>query len=140
MFAGTGGSGVKRMPSAHSLMMSKKCVTCHMYKPEKEVEKTADAALEKGGHSFRPDDRVCLKCHEDPKALAAKWREETASMLKQLKALLDEAPDKKSKLYKQVKLNYDLIVADGGIGLHNLLYAQALLKYSISSLMGKSAW
>jgi formate-dependent nitrite reductase cytochrome c552 subunit len=140
MFAGIGGAGVKRMPSAHSLMMSKKCVTCHMYKPEKEVEKTTAKALKTGGHSFRPDDRVCLKCHEDPKALAAKWREETASMLEQLKTLLDKAPDRKSKLYKQVKLNYNLIVADDGIGLHNPVYAQALLKYSISSLMSKSAW
>jgi len=140
MFAGTGGSGVKDMPSEHSQVMPKKCVTCHMYKDEKAKEKEADAPPEKGGHTFRSNDKVCLKCHEDPMSLVAKWREETSALLKRLKALLDSVPDKTSESYKAAKSNYDIVMADGGLGVHNPKYAQALLQYSISSLTVEPVW
>ena len=128
MFAGTGGFGVKDMPSAHSRVMSKKCVTCHMHREEK------DKLLEKGGHTFRADDGVCLECHEDSKSLMGKWEQEISPLLKQLKTLLDSDIDKKSRYYKAARLNYNIIIADGGVGSHNPKYAKALLQYSISSL------
>lgn len=134
MFAGIGGSGVKDMPSSHSLAMPKKCVTCHMYREEK------DNVLKKGGHTFRSDDRICLKCHEDPKSLAKKYQAETSLLLKQLKTLLDNTSDKTSPSYRTAKMNYDMVVADRGVGLHNPKYAQALLKYSIASLKVASVW
>lgn len=129
MFAGAGGFGVKDMPSAHTRIMPKKCVTCHMHREEE------DKLLQKGGHTFHADDRVCLKCHEDPKPLVTKWQEEISPLLKQLKSLLDNASDRKSRSYRAAKLNYDIIIADGGMGLHNPKYAQALLRHSISSLL-----
>lgn len=165
MFAGTGGSGVKNMPSAHSQAMPKKCVTCHMHRGEadaphsqvgmgqpesqkagKPVEEGGSSAsatqepLQKGGHTFRSDDRACLKCHENPRPLVAEWRVETSSLLKRLKVLLDSTPDKTSKSYKAARLNYDMVMADGGVGVHNPKYAQALLQYSISSLTAESVW
>ena len=130
----------KDIPSVHSEAMPKKCVTCHMYK-EKEAEKTKDdRSPRKGGHTFRPDDRACLKCHEDPKPLVAEWQARTSSLIKRLKALLDSATDKTSRSYKDAKLNYDIVIADSGIGVHNPRYAQALLQYGISSLTAESVW
>lgn len=134
MFAGTGGSGVKDMPSPHSIKMEKKCITCHMYSQE-------DTELKKGGHTFRLNYNVCLKCHhKDPEVLMSEWREKIPPMLEQLKSLLDNHPDKTSKVYKSAKRNYDMVIADGGIGIHNPRYAQALLQYGISSLSSESAW
>lgn len=115
-------------------------------KTGKQVEEggSSDSAtrepLRKGGHTFRSDDRVCLKCHEDPKPLVAKWRTEASSLLKRLKALLDSTPDKTSESYKAARLNYDMVIADGGMGVHNPKYAQTLLRYSISSLTVESVW
>jgi formate-dependent nitrite reductase cytochrome c552 subunit len=140
MFAGTGGSGVKDMPSAHSQVMPKKCVTCHMHREGKEEEEKAGAPLQKGGHTFRSNEKVCLKCHEDPRPLMAKWQTGTSSLLKRLKALLDSTPNKTSESYKAAKLNYDIVIADGEMGLHNPKYAQALLQYGISCLTAESVW
>ena len=146
MFAGTGGSGVKSMPSEHSKVMPQKCITCHMHKQEKkdarQTEKTEvlDTSIQKGGHTFRIDDRVCLKCHDDSRALIAEWSAKTAPLIKQLKTLLANAADKNSKSYRMAKLNYGLVMADGGSGMHNPRYAEVLLRYSISSLKIGSAW
>ena len=128
MFAGTGGFGVKNMPSKHSEVMPKKCVTCHMYR-EKE-----DKILKNGGHTFRPDSRACLKCHEKPESLVEEWRAKILPLLADLSELLDKASDKSSKAYKAAKQNYNMVIADGAMGDHNPRYAQALLKHSISSL------
>ena len=117
-----------------------------MYKPEKEdakqTEKTEelDMSVQKGGHTFRLDYRVCLKCHDDSRALVAEWSARTAPLIKQLKTLLDNTADKNSKAYKAAKLNYGLVMADGGSGSHNPRYAEVLLRYSISSLKIGSAW
>ncbi len=128
MFAGTGGSGVKNMPSKHSEVMPKKCVTCHMYREKK------DEILKNGGHTFRADKRFCLKCHEDPESLAAEWRAKILPLLADLSELLDNATNKTTKAYKAAQQNYNMVTADGATGTHNPGYAQALLKHGISSL------
>ncbi len=110
MFAGTGGSGVKDMPSKHKEAMPKKCATCHMYR-EKE-----DKILKSGGHTFRPDSRACLKCHEKPDALVAEWRGKISPLLKELKGLLNKAPDKTSKIYKSAQQNYDMVIGSRALG------------------------
>jgi formate-dependent nitrite reductase cytochrome c552 subunit len=145
MFAGTGGFGVKDMPSPHNKAMPKKCVTCHMYKAEKKTDEEekaeeADPRLRKGGHTFRADDRVCLKCHEDPKSIMAKWREQISPLLEELKSLLDSTPDKASKAYRSARQNYNMVMADRGMGMHNPKYAVALLRYGISALRVESVW
>lgn len=143
MFAGTGGSGVKNMPSEHIKIMPKKCVTCHMHKEEekqKEVDKKPNVKMQKGGHTFRSDDKACLKCHENPELLVKEQNEKTAALLKRLKGLLDSTTDKKSASYRAARLNYNIVMADGEIGLHNPSYAQALLRYGISALTIESVW
>ena len=147
MFAGAGGFGVKNMPSPHVQVMPEKCATCHMYKAGKKdkadeegkIEKI-DPKLRRGGHTFRADDRACLKCHEDPKSMVAEWRGKTSSLLKELEALLDNTPDKNSRVYKAAQKNYNMVIADNGVGTHNPGYAVALLKYGISSLTVESVW
>jgi len=134
MFAGTTGSGVKDIPSSHSQTMPKKCITCHTYKEK------ADTPSQKGGHTFRVDEKVCLQCHENPAALKSEWQTKISPMVKQLKELLDGYSDKASKVYRAAKLNYDLVIADGETGVHNPRYAQALLQHSITSLTAESAW
>ncbi len=128
MFAGAGGSGGKAMPSKHSEVMPKKCVTCHMYR-EKE-----DKILKNGGHTFRSDGRVCLKCHEEPESLVQEWRAKILPLLADLSELLDKASDKSSKAYRVAKQNYSMVITDGAMGNHNPRYAQALLQHGISSL------
>lgn len=143
MFAGTGGSGVKNMPSEHIKIMPKKCVTCHMHKEEekqKEAGEKTDIKKQKGGHTFRSDDKACMKCHENPELLVKEQNGKTAVLLKRLKGLLDSANDKKSASYRTARLNYNIVTADGGIGLHNPGYAQALLRYGISALTVESVW
>ena len=131
MFAGAGGSGVKRIESEHSKIMPKKCVVCHMYK-EKEGE-----VQKEGGHTFIADKRACLQCHEDAESLKAEWRGKILPLLAELGEVLDKAADKKAKAYQNAKLNYDLVIADGGMGTHNPKYAHALLLHSIASMKFK---
>lgn len=128
MFAGTGGSGVKDMPSEHSKIMQEKCIECHFYKEsnEDEIEK------QKGGHTFKIDESVCLKCHKDPSAMMNEWKNKIEPLLKQLEDMLDKYPNKTSRAYIAAKRNHAFVVADGGIGIHNPKYAYELLKFSIS--------
>ena len=131
MFAGTGGSGVMEMPSAHSLVMPEGCITCHMHSDK------GYGLRNKGGHTFRQDDRVCLKCHGGVRPVTFIWRAKISFLLRLLEVFLDNAPDKRTKLYKAARFNYNLVVADGDIGVHNPRYAQALLIYAISSLQAE---
>lgn len=87
-----------------------------------------------GGHTFRPDKRVCWKCHENPESLVLAWRLRISPLLEELKELLEEAPRKTSEFYKVARQNYNMVIADGGMGIHNPAYARVLLLYSISSL------
>ena len=49
-----------------------------------------------------------------------------------VKMMLDSATDFESKAYKDAKLNYDMVNGDAGFGMHNPLYAQALLNYALT--------
>ena len=155
MFAGTGGIGVKTMPSKHAKLMKNSCAYCHMFEPKKaqkkeaEKEKKAEKKKEnkadlkkpqKGGHTFRVDRGVCLQCHKNYEIIEAKSNASTATLMKQLKELLEKCPDKKSKAYKDAKSNYSMVLFDGGLGIHNPSYARALLEYSIVTLKDTSTW
>jgi len=132
MFSGTGGSGVKDMPSEHSKVMTEKCITCHIYKGKEKTEKVY-------GHTFQINDKVCLHCHEETKILMLGWRERITPLAEQLKELLDNYPDKRSGLYIAANRNYTLVITDGGVGIHNPRYAQELLKNSILLLRSGNA-
>ena len=104
-----------------------------MYR-EKGDKTLKNKVLKEGGHTFRSDPRACLKCHEEPESLVAEQKAKTLPLLEELKGLLDKVTDQTSKTYKDAVKNYDMVIADGGMGNHNPTYAQALLQHSISSL------
>jgi len=104
------------------------------------MEETSESELPKGGHTFRIDQKVCLKCHKDPTALTEKWQKELQPMIKTLKDLLDNTSNKTTKTYRDARANYYMVISDGGLGVHNPNYAKALLKYSISSLHTENIW
>lgn len=141
MFAGTSVSGVKDMPSQHSKIMTKKCIECHTYNGKPEADTTPS---EKGGHTFRLDENVCLKCHHHkPKDMLVEWNKQIAPLVAQLKDLLDKYPDKTSKTYVAIKKNYGFVTSDSGMqiqGIHNPKYAISVLQYSISALTVDSNW
>ena len=60
------------------------------------------------------------------------YRESITNKMAQVKQLLDVATDFESKAYQDAKLNYDMVKGDAGFGMHNPLYAQALLDYALT--------
>jgi len=140
MFSGTGGTGVKDMPSEHSKLMPNKCTECHYYRGKAEVDNTP---LEKGGHTFLLDKNVCSQCHHNPEKMASDWMVKLEPLAKELEGLLEKYPNKTSKVYINAKRNYAMAIADDGMGthgIHNPKYAEALLKNGISALTSEAAW
>lgn len=131
MFAGVGGAGVPDMPSGHTKNLKEKCVECHMYKEEENV------VAEEGGHTFEPNIAACTRCHADAESKEALVQAEISTLLDGLQAELDKFADKESDVYKEAKFNYEMVKADGSLGVHNYPYARALLNKSYS-LLGAS--
>lgn len=97
----------------------------------------------KGGHTFRTDDRICLKCHDNISVKLAEWNTKLTPLATELKGLLDKYPNKTSRVYISVKKNYGMAVSDTGMnamGIHNPAYAQILLQVGISTLISDSKW
>lgn len=126
MFMGRLGAGVKRMPSRHSKIMKNRCIYCHM---DKDTPKTV---AKHGGHTFKADYSTCARCHEDMNTKIQQYRESITNKMAQVKQILDVATDFESKAYQDAKLNYDMVKGDAGFGMHNPLYAQALLDYALT--------
>ena len=120
------GAGVKRMPSRHSKIMKNRCIYCHM---DKDTPKTV---AKHGGHTFKADYSTCARCHEDMNTKIQQYRESITNKMVQVKQILDVATDFESKAYQDAKLNYDMVKGDAGFGMHNPLYAQALLDYALT--------
>ena len=126
MFLGRNGAGVKRMPSPHAKVMKKRCVHCHM------VKETPDIVAKHGGHTFKANFSTCKQCHEDMGKKLRNYKTEMAKKMQAVKMILDQVDDRENENYKQAKLNYDMVKGDSGYGLHNIIYANALLDYSLS--------
>jgi hypothetical protein len=126
MFLGRDGAGVKRMPSPHVKVMKKRCVHCHM------VKETPNTVAKHGGHTFKANFSTCKQCHEDMDKKLRNYKTEMAQKMQAVKMILDQVDDRANENYKQAKLNYDMVKGDSGYGLHNIIYANALLDYSLS--------
>jgi hypothetical protein len=140
MFAGASGSGVKDMPSEHSKIMTRKCVECHYWTARMNGDNTPS---QKGGHTFRIDERLCLKCHDDISAKLSEWDKKIIPLAAELKGMLDKYPNKNSKAYISAKKKYGMATGDSGMNakaVHNPAYAQTLLKIGISTLTSDSTW
>lgn len=140
MFSGTGGFGVKDMPSEHSKIMTKKCVECHYWSAKSKESK--DSTI-KGGHTFRVDDKICLKCHDNIQEKLTEWNAKIIPLANELKDMLEKYPNKNSKAYISARKNYGLAMSDPGMNvqaIHNPAYAVALLQAGISALRADSTW
>ena len=126
MFMGRLGAGVKLMPAKHAKIMKKRCIYCHMAKDDTKT------IAKHGGHTFKADYSTCSRCHENMNIQIKQHKTDIQKKMAKVKMMLDSATDFESKAYKDAKLNYDMVNGDAGFGMHNPLYAQALLNYALT--------
>lgn len=129
LYRGTGARGVRNMPSAMS-SAHVQCVACHEILGGLEGH-TPHATYEAG-------EKACVECHgKDMAGTLADWKKEIAGALKKAedgltaaeasaKALAPEAQPAAQRLLGDARYNFDLVRY--GRGVHNLDYAQAILK------------
>jgi predicted CXXCH cytochrome family protein len=137
MFEGTGGyefPGYDYPSSLHTLAVTDKCVTCHVYGTPWEPGFPAYT-----GHEFTPQGGVCINCHVDFDTTAHSFdyrgiQSEIDSLLEVLDSELAAASseDSLTDLFLQAKFNHDFVEADGSHGIHNTAYARALLESAIN--------
>ena len=126
MFMGRLGAGVKTMPAKHAKIMKKRCIYCHMAKDDTKT------VTKHGGHTFKADYSTCSRCHENMDTKIKQYKTDIRRKMAEVKTILDSATNLESKAYKDAKLNYDMVNGDAGFGMHNPLYAQALLDYALT--------
>ncbi len=139
MFEGKGGyeyQGYTYSSSAHTFVVTDKCVTCHM-NSSPYVSPTQIAVT---GHSFEPKAGACVKCHSDFDSLATTFdyrrvQTVTDSMALVLSNKLAAATpaDSATDAFKRAKFNYDFVTGDPSHGIHNTSYAQGLLQSAIAN-------
>ncbi len=135
MFEGNGGyeyEGYVYDSSLHTLVITEKCVTCHVFTTEyQEGPPTIPAYT---GHSFEPQYGACAGCHGDfvPADSSFDYRG-TQSYIDSLAAVLFDrlvmatSDDSTTDAFYRAKFNYDFVQADGSHGIHNTKYAEDLL-------------
>ena len=140
------GSGYSN--SAHTVMVSDGCVTCHMAEPY---------GVQAGGHSMGMtydyhgheviNTAGCVECHTDEAALETKIEDTQANiegLLTDLSSLLiaqgvldssyHAVPGEMSSDQAGGVMNFNMVREDGSFGVHNHAYAKKLLENSIESL------
>jgi hypothetical protein len=98
------------------------CPTCHMVKRSVAGET---------GHGFTPSLRSCTPCHGRLQSFnIGQVQDEIQSLLDQLEALLESAQGGTDS-YDRAQYNYEFVLRDGSLGVHNYEYAKKLLEDSI---------
>jgi hypothetical protein len=137
MFEGIGGfefAGYDYSSSPHTLVVTEKCVTCHVW--TSPINPPFPAYT---GHSFTPQGGACLECHADFDTSAHSFdyrgaQSEIDSLLDVLGGELSSAShqDSTTDVFLEAKFNHDFVGAEGSHGIHNTDYARALLVSSIT--------
>jgi hypothetical protein len=120
LYAGKGGIGIVESPDPMYLA-TVNCIACHKNRDLSVHPLTCNVCHEKGFHKTM-----------------AEQREYITDLLASLSELLIESKRQgipESKIDK-ARYNYDLIVKDGSLGVHNIKYIKDLINYSIQSLKG----
>lgn len=148
MYMGTGGKGVKNMPST-MFIAQVDCIACHM------IPESISAGTPFTGRTYRFSKYACTRCHgEGYDVMPAAWKEQLKTELGEVENLLKKSEElikklkqdqpnylKVMRLYKDALHNYDFVKY--GQGVHNMEYALALLAYTkknaqeISSLISQ---
>jgi hypothetical protein len=134
LLLGVGGAGLDGKPTSHYSKVENTCVTCHL-----------GGAGPDANHSFVPVVGTCVKCHADAKSLdvdgkqtAIKKQLEAVKAALTAKGLLDAkgviVPGKYSPEYAGALWNYLLVEEDKSDGVHNPVYAAALLDLALKNL------
>ena len=118
VYKGIHGRGVKGSPDPMYLA-TVNCIACH---------KDKDLSV---------DPMVCNTCHKKGfEKTLVEQKEYTTRMLKELSSLLAESQEQgvPEHLIDKARYNYDLIVKDGSLGVHNIKYIKDLIAHSIQQL------
>ncbi|HEY4717053.1 MAG TPA: NapC/NirT family cytochrome c [bacterium] len=129
LYMGTGGMGVKDMPSPMFLARVD-CIGCHI------LPKEAAAKSMFSGQTIKATEAGCLYCHGiDYKGIMNDWMATVSGHMNRVKVSLDEVQDKikasgvaaagAKKLFNDAMFNYNLVYY--GRGVHNIEYATELL-------------
>ncbi len=139
MFEGKGGyeyPGFTYESSLHKLVITKKCVECHVVMSPF----VSDSIPASTGHTFYPKGQKCFECHSDFDTLAMSFdyrgvQTEIDSLLTELGTKLAAATsaDSAGDPFKRAKFNYDFVEAEGSHGIHNTKYARGLLVSAIQN-------
>ena len=119
--------------SCHQCVVPGTCVMCHM-----DTTDYSGADPLTTGHTFAVRLETCIVCHPawvppDSSFNFQGVQSEMDSLLLLLAAALAQA-DTTTAEYAQAKFDYDFVMADGSRGIHNAIYASALLISSIENL------
>jgi predicted CXXCH cytochrome family protein len=137
MFEGIGGyefPGYTYTSSLHTMVLTDKCVTCHVW-----TRPYATGIPAYTGHTFDPRGEACLPCHTDFDTTAHSFdyrgvQTEIESLLTVLGEELAAASsdDSLTDVFNQAKFNRDFVESEGSLGIHNTDYARALLESAIN--------
>ena len=141
MFEGLGGyeyADYNYKTSAHTAVVTDKCVTCHVFTTKYEAGPPEVPAFT--GHTFEPHLESCITCHTDfsPADSSFDYRgtqTQVIALLDQLHGLLAAASseDSTTSAFYRAKFNHDFVHADGSDGIHNTKYATDLLESAIAN-------
>ncbi|MBM3215210.1 hypothetical protein FJZ36_09885 [Candidatus Poribacteria bacterium] len=132
LFLGIKGKGVPPTPSIHAIETKGNCASCHMYRPAD----TEGQALSSGGHTFRAGWDSCSRCHGNGPSLTSSRKRQTTALMRRVEAALADSSTRnvsKSAL-EAAQWNYQMVLKDGGYGVHNPTYAALLLRQSLRYL------
>ncbi|MCF8241002.1 MAG: T9SS type A sorting domain-containing protein [Melioribacteraceae bacterium] len=141
MFEGQGGfeyDGYDYTSSLHNVVISEKCVTCHVAMRDYVGGDPEIPAYT--GHTFEPQLEPCAECHADFAVADSTFDYRNTqtlvdSLMTELHTKLDLASSEDSLTddFYRAKFNYDFVHADGSMGIHNTKYATALLNSSLEN-------
>jgi hypothetical protein len=128
----------------HTTWNDNACVTCHMYRHDYiDAENPAE-----WGHTFEPSFEPCLSCHigtvEDMVTYTEDFQAEIQALLDEFFTLypfkdgdtLLNSPDDgvDDDGYREALWNYEFVMTDHSLGVHNPQYTKQLLESAIATL------
>ena len=141
MFEGKGGyeyEGFDYASSAHTFVVTEKCVTCHVFMTPFVGEPEEIPAYT--GHTFEPQGGACVDCHTDFNVEAESFdyrgiQTKIDSLALVLEEMLTMASpeDSLTAAFLRARFNLQFVNADGSHGIHNTKYAEGLLVSAIQN-------
>ncbi len=133
MLLGEGGLGVSGSPSAHYQLVEDTCVACHMG--------------EEFNHTYEPDVERCQACHADAENFDINGvQTDIRAMVEELKAIFIDRGmlDPETELWivpatypeavANAMWNYQFVLEDQSMGVHNSAFTKALLQQALDAL------